>query len=158
MEEMSTIVRTMTRILYGFILVFGFYVIMHGHLTPGGGFQGGAVVASAFALLLVAFGVSPIGRNLKENFLSFFESIGAISFISLAFVGIGTTFFFVILDGGQWILFGEMLPNLGPNPGDLNTSGTVVLMNWAVGLKVLAGLGTVIMLFTLAAGGESSDR
>jgi len=45
-KMMSKIVRTITNILYSSILIFGFYVIMHGHLTPGGGFQGGAVVAS----------------------------------------------------------------------------------------------------------------
>ncbi|PKP54943.1 sodium:proton antiporter, partial [Candidatus Atribacteria bacterium HGW-Atribacteria-1] len=54
MKEMSRIVRTVTNFVYGFIIIFGFYIIVHGHLTPGGGFQGGAVVGSAFALLLVS--------------------------------------------------------------------------------------------------------
>ena len=64
-EEMSRIVRTMTTLIFGFIMVYGFYVIAHGHLSPGGGFQGGAIVASAFALLLVTYGTNQI-----QNFLS----------------------------------------------------------------------------------------
>ena len=52
---MSKIVRTMARPLVLFILVYGLYIIMHGHLTPGGGFQGGAVFASGVAMMIVAF-------------------------------------------------------------------------------------------------------
>ena len=56
MSGMSKIVRTMSNITLPLILIFGFYVIAHGHLTPGGGFQGGAVVASGFAMILIAYG------------------------------------------------------------------------------------------------------
>ena len=59
---MSRIVRTMTTLIFGFIMVYGFYVIAHGHLSPGGGFQGGAIVASAFALLLVTYGTDHIQK------------------------------------------------------------------------------------------------
>ena len=150
MDRMSKIVRTVTRFLYAFILVYGFYIIVHGHLTPGGGFQGGAVVASGFALLLVAFGTSPIGSRVKEGILSVLESFGALSFIGLAFAGLGTVFFYNLLQGSGNPIFGDKLPSLGSNPGAFNTSGTIALMNFAVGLKVLAGLGTVIVLMTLA--------
>ena len=64
--EMSRIVRTMTNIIFGFIVVFGFYVIAHGHLSPGGGFQGGAIVASAFALLLVTYGTEVIQQYIAR--------------------------------------------------------------------------------------------
>lgn len=154
MDDMSLIVKTVTRFAYAFILVFGFYVILHGHLTPGGGFQGGAVVASGFALLLVAYGGRNLGGRIKEAFLEFFESFGAISFISLALAGLGTAFFYNLLEGSGSLLFGENLPRMGPNPGALNTSGTIALMNVAVGIKVLAGLGTVVLLLTLALGEE----
>ena len=157
MDEMSKIVKTMTRLLYGFILIYGLYVIMHGHLTPGGGFQGGAIVASGFALLLVAYGTTGLRGRLKHSLFSFFESFGAISFISLAFAGIGTTFFYNLLAGSGSLLFGETLPQLGANPGDLNTAGTITLMNLAVGIKVLAGLGTVILLLSYASVEEESQ-
>ena len=55
MSEMSKIVRTITAIAFPISMIYGLYIIAHGHLTPGGGFQGGAVVASACAMILVAF-------------------------------------------------------------------------------------------------------
>ena len=141
---MSKIVRTITNILYSSILIFGFYIIMHGHLTPGGGFQGGAVVASGIALVLIAYGYDTVKSWIKKSNLSVLESIGALGFIGIAFLGIGTTFFYNFLanSGG---LFGDPTV-IGINPGNLDTSGVLPLMNWAVGLKVLAGLGSVVLL------------
>jgi energy-converting hydrogenase B subunit I len=142
---MSKIVQTMARFLYAPILIFGFYIIMHGHLTPGGGFQGGAVVASGFALLIVAYGARE--ARIKERLFSMVESGGALLFVALAFLGLGATFFYNFL-AGSGPVFGELVPT-GPNPGDLNTGGTLALMNWAVGLKVLAGLGSIVLLLAL---------
>ena len=147
MKEMSKIVRTVASITYGFVIVFGLYIILHGHLTPGGGFQGGAIVASAFALLLVAYGSATIKDVIKEKNLSFLESTGAISFIGLAFLGLGFAFFYNLLanSGG---LFGDVVP-FGSNPGNLNTAGIIPLMNISVGLKVLAGIGSIVILMAL---------
>jgi multicomponent Na+:H+ antiporter subunit B len=141
---MSKIVRTVTNILFSFILIFGFYVIMHGHLTPGGGFQGGAVVASGIALVLIAYGYDYTVQWIKKSNLSVLESIGGLGFIGLAFLGIGTTFFYNFLanTGG---LFGDVTI-IGLNVGNLNTAGVLPLMNWAVGIKVIAGLGSIVLL------------
>ncbi|MBC7220904.1 sodium:proton antiporter [Candidatus Bipolaricaulota bacterium] len=147
---MSVVVKTIARILLPVILVFGGYVILHGHLTPGGGFQGGAVAASAVALLLVAFGPGSV-KKLKAPF-SILEDLGGVAFVLLGFLGIGTTFFFNLLAGSGG-LFGAAAP-IGPNPGVLNTGGTVPLMNWAVGFKVLGGLGAVMVLFGLFGGDD----
>ncbi len=149
---MTVVVRTIARVLLPISLVFGGYVIMHGHLTPGGGFQGGAVAASGLALVLVAFGAARLAK--KKGLLSALESLGGVAFAALGFLGLGLTFFANVLarSGG---LFGGTVP-YGPNPGDLNTSGTLPLMNWAVGFKVLAGLGAAVLLFALF-GGED-DR
>lgn len=149
---MSVVVRTIARILVPVILVFGGYVILHGHLTPGGGFQGGAVAASAVALLLVAFGAGSV-KGLKSPF-SILEDLGGVAFVVVAFLGIGFTFFANSL-AGMGGLFGVPVPT-GPNPGYLNSAGTLPLMNWAVGFKVLGGLGAVMVLFGLF--GRGDDR
>lgn len=149
---MSVVVRTIARILVPIVLVFGGYVILHGHLTPGGGFQGGAVAASAVALVLVAFGAAALKKY--KGFLAVLEDLGGVAFVVLAFLGIGFTFFANSL-AGMGGLFGLPVPT-GPNPGYLNTAGTLPLMNWAVGFKVLAGLGSVMVLFGLF--GEKDDR
>ena len=143
-EGMSVIVRTVTRFVYGLILVFGFYVIMHGHLTPGGGFQGGAVVASGFALLVVAFGSAGLQGKLNLHWLQSLEEIGALAFLALAFLGIGTAFFYNLLAGQAGGFLG------GP-AGTLAAGGTVPLMNWAVGLKVMTGIAAVVIVMLIGA-------
>ncbi len=150
-EGMSVIVRTVTRLVYGLILLFGFYVIMHGHLTPGGGFQGGAVVASAFALLLVTFGSAGLRGKLNLHWLQSLEEIGALAFLGLAFLGIGTAFFYNLLAGQPGGPFG------GP-AGALAGGGTVPLMNWAVGLKVMTGIAAVVIVMLVGARKEEGDR
>jgi multicomponent Na+:H+ antiporter subunit B len=149
--ELSVIVRTISSILFPFITIYGLYIIMHGHLTPGGGFQGGAVVASGIAMLLVAYGSINIVKKLKEKHLSILESVGALAFIGLAFLGISTTFFYNFLAVRRSIPIFENVVPFGPNPGDINTAGTLPLMNLAVGLKVIAGLSAIILVMALAA-------
>jgi len=141
----SVIVRTVTRLLVPLVLIFGAYIIMHGHLTPGGGFQGGAVVASAVALLIVAFGAERLRRH--RTSLTSLEDLGALLFVVLAFTGIGSTFFYNAL-AGTGTVFG------GQEAGTLWAGGTVPLMNWAVGLKVMAGLGSIILLMALFGGAD----
>lgn len=142
---MSVVVRTVTRLLVPLALIFGAYVIMHGHLTPGGGFQGGAVLASVVALLIVAFGAERLRR--RQTNLTSVEDLGALMFVVLAFVGIGSTFFYNALAGARG-LFG------GTEAGSLWAGGTVPLMNWAVGLKVMAGLGSIVLLMALFGGDD----
>ena len=144
---MSKIVRTMTGILVLFIFIYGLYVIVHGHVTPGGGFQGGAVFASGVALLIVAFGSHSIHQRLKEQHLSTLESSGGLIFIGLAFGGIATVFFYNFLVGSP--ILGH-IPPTGANPGDIWTGGVIPLMNIAVGLKVLAGLSAILLTMALA--------
>ncbi|MFC2077425.1 MnhB domain-containing protein [Candidatus Bipolaricaulota bacterium] len=154
-QGMSVIVRTVTRFVYGLVIVFGFYVIMHGHLTPGGGFQGGAIVASAFALLLVAFGAAGVKGLLNKHLLQSLEEIGALAFLGLAFAGIGTAFFYNLL-ANTGSLFGASVA-LGPNAGALNTGGLVPLMNWAVGLKVMTGIASIVIVMLVGSRKEETE-
>lgn len=150
MSEMSKIVRTISGIAFPFSLIYGLYVISHGHLTPGGGFQGGAIVASACAMILVAFGSTWINDKIKEKNLSVLESIGALGFISIALLGLifGIAFFHNFLVGSD-IVFGT-IPGFGSSAADINTGGVLPLMNFAVGLKVIAGL--FVIVFVMAYG------
>ena len=148
---MSKIVRTVANQLMLFVLVFGLYVIMHGHVTPGGGFQGGAIIASGVVMLIVAFGSGQIKKSLRERRLALVESSGALLFILVAFFGIGTVFFYNFLVGSR--IFVD-IPPTGPNPGDVWTGGVIPLMNLAVGLKVIAGLSGAVLALALFSGGE----
>jgi len=152
---LSKIVRTVTNQLILFILIFGLYIIAHGHLTPGGGFQGGAVIVSGMVMLLVAFNHQEVKKVLRERLLSIMESTGALIFIGLAFAGIGTAFFYNLLVGSP--IFGR-IPATGPNPGDIWTGGVIPLMNFAVGLKVAAGLTAVVLALALFSSGEEIEE
>ena len=56
-SQQSVIVKTVCRILVPFVQMFGLYVIMHGHSSPGGGFQGGVILGSSFILLSLGYGI-----------------------------------------------------------------------------------------------------
>jgi multicomponent Na+:H+ antiporter subunit B len=150
MNEMSRIVRTMSAVVFPFAMIYGLYVIAHGHLTPGGGFQGGAVVASACAMLLVAFGSKWVEEKIKEKNLSVLESVGALGFIAIAFCGLffGVAFFHNFLVGSD-LLFG-IVPAVGSTGANINTGGVLPLMNFAVGLKVIAGLFAIVLVMAYA--------
>jgi len=78
MSGMSRIVKTTCSSIFPLIMIYGLYVIAHGHLTPGGGFQGGAIVASALTMILVAYGSIWTMGKIKEKNLSLLESLGGI--------------------------------------------------------------------------------
>ena len=150
MSGMSKIVKTISGIAFPFITIYGLYVIAHGHLTPGGGFQGGAIVASGCAMVLVSYGSIWIMDRVKEKNLSILESLGAVCFILLALLGLGfgTVFFNNFLVGTN-SLFG-VVPAVGSGLADINTGGVIPLMNFAVGLKVIAGLFVIVLVMAYA--------
>jgi multicomponent Na+:H+ antiporter subunit B len=154
MSGMSKIVKTISSIAFPFVMIYGLYVIAHGHLTPGGGFQGGAVVASACAMILVAYGSIWTMGKIKEKQLSVLESVGAVCFILLALLGL------LIIFSNDGIFFKNFLANtnylfgtsvtLGTSAANINTAGVLPLMNFAVGLKVIAGLFAIVLVMAYA--------
>jgi len=150
-KGMSKVVKTISFIIAIPIIIFGLYVILHGHLTPGGGFPGGAIIATLLALFLVAFGSYTVKSSHKE-LLSSLESLALVSFILLAFFGLGSTFFHNFLANTANI-FGKSI-SYGVNNGYLPTGGTIPLMNIAVGFEVFAALSLVVLImYTGQSGG-----
>ncbi len=154
MKPLSVVVRTVCDAFAWFLVVFGAYVIIHGHLTPGGGFQGGAVVATFLALLLVAHGGKRVLGWVRKKLFEGLEATGLLVFISAGFLGISTTFLYNYL-AGRGGLFGSTVP-VGANDGILNSSGTIALMNIAVGFEVVGGLS--IILLAMFAGIRALDH
>jgi multicomponent Na+:H+ antiporter subunit B len=142
---MSRIVSFIARVAWPFCLVYGLYVIIHGHLTPGGGFQGGAVMATGAALMMVSGAWDAAGRERHERRAAFFETLGLVGFVAVAFGGLlfGAAFFHNWLANTGCGFFG--LPvEPGPNPGVLRTAGTLPLMNLAVGIEVFGGISVIL--------------
>lgn len=155
--KMTKIVRAGADMLYPFCMMYGLYVVAHGHLTPGGGFQGGAVMATATALLIVAHRYEDVIAKVKKDGMKWLEVTGLMGFLLLALSGItrGSS----LLD--NWLansnnLFGAAVA-YGPNPGLLETGGILPALNIAVGLEVIGGL-SMILLYMLSGVKEQADQ
>ena len=137
MNGMSLIVKTVARIIVGLILLFGVYIVLHGHLTPGGGFAGGVVVAGCFVLLVLAYGSRDVKTEMSKWRASVGESAGILMFWFLAMLGIffGTHFFLNVLGKGK--------------PLHLFSGGFIPLVNVGIGIEVGGALFAIFI--TLAA-------
>jgi multicomponent Na+:H+ antiporter subunit B len=131
---MSLIVKTVTRLTAGLILLYGIYLMAHGHLTPGGGFVGGLVVALAYIHLTLSFGRKTAGPD--GGRVEGWESLGALLFVLIALVGLLAGTFFL-----NWLPKGEAFR--------LASSGTIPLSNLAICLKVGAGVFAIFLILTL---------
>jgi multicomponent Na+:H+ antiporter subunit B len=131
-EEPSEIVRTGAQILVPLICIFAAYIIMNGHLSAGGGFQGGAVIASGVLLTLLAF--PQYQPNLE--FLSATESIAGALFVLVGIAGL-------IAAGG--FLDNRILP-LGQF-GAFFSAGAIPLLSALLGIKVGCELSVILERF-----------
>lgn len=135
-QGMSVIVKTVTRLTVGLILLYGIYILSHGHLSPGGGFAGGVIVALSFVHLMLAYGKEVALRKLPRGAASFFESMGALMFLAISLLGFTAgTFFLNVLGKGE--------------PFRLFSAGIIPLCNIAISLKVGAGLFAIFVALVL---------
>jgi multicomponent Na+:H+ antiporter subunit B len=133
---MSLIVKTITRLTIGLILIFGIYIVLHGHLSPGGGFAGGVIIALSFVHLMLAFGKDVAAAKVSADLASNLESIGALMFLGVALLGfLGGSFFLNILEKGV--------------PFKLFSAGTILLSNMAISLKVGIGLFAIFLALVI---------
>ncbi len=128
LTEGGFVLRSGGALLFPLLMTIGFYIIFHGHLTPGGGFQGGVILAAAFFLPLLA---RP-GARLHHGMLSVIEGFAGASFILIGVVALfeGEAFL-------QPMLVQDSL-------GQLVSAGTLPLLYIAVGLKVGAELASLL--------------
>jgi len=135
---MTLIVKTVTRLTVGLILLFGIYIVLHGHITPGGGFAGGVIIALSFIHLMLAFGKDKALKKLSEAKTSALESIGALLFLGIALVGLlvgGSFFFNVFVQKGE--------------PFSLFSAGIIPLANIAIAIKVGVGLFSIFIVLVV---------
>lgn len=122
------ILRAGADLLFPLLLVVGLYVIAHGHLTPGGGFQGGVILAAAFFVAVLAHPE----RSLGHAVISVIEGLAGAAFILIGL--------WALVEDGAFLA--PLLIEYG-TLGELISAGTLPLLSLAVGLKVgseLAGL------------------
>ncbi len=128
----NTLLKIGTHVLFPLMILFGAYIVVHGHLSPGGGFQGGVIIASAFLLKFLAYGDA---YSLHHKALALFE---ALSGAGLVLAGILS-----VLAGGLFL--GNPLP-LGVM-GRLFSAGILPIIYLFVGLKVAAEITVLAEYF-----------
>jgi multicomponent Na+:H+ antiporter subunit B len=140
---MSQIVQVVAQWLVGLVVVFGLAVAFFGHLTPGGGFAGGVVVACGFVLAALAFGARTGPAAWMKRHASTIDAGGAWVFVLMAFFGYLAGHFFQ-----RWLVLGE--------PFTLGSTAFIVLQNLAILLKVGGGLfaGFAAIAAFTGSGGE----
>jgi multicomponent Na+:H+ antiporter subunit B len=122
-----------SRLAVGLTLIFGIYVVLHAQLTPGGGFQGGAIIGSATLLLYLGLGYRTWRRLMKSAVLDAAEAIGAGAFVvaGLAAIGAGAPFLTNLLPLGK--------------TGSIVSAGVIPLLNIAVGIAVGTGFAVLFV-------------
>jgi multicomponent Na+:H+ antiporter subunit B len=136
-KGMTLIVKTITRLTVGLILLYGFYILLHGHISPGGGFAGGIIIALAFIHIMLAFGKEAALSKLSKAKASFLESVGAIMFLIIAILGFTGGYFFL-----------NFFANKG-EPFKMFSAGIIPLCNIAISMKVGAGLFSIFVILVL---------
>jgi multicomponent Na+:H+ antiporter subunit B len=129
LRECSEILCTGSRFLVPLLLLFGTYIFTHGHLTPGGGFQGGVVIASGMLLLML----SRASFSLNHGVVRLLETLSGFGYVLIGVLGL-------VLAAG--FLDNRILP-LGEY-GRLLSAGAIPLIYSLIGLKVGTELSNIL--------------
>jgi multicomponent Na+:H+ antiporter subunit B len=122
----SEAVRAVGICLVPAVVMLGLWIVAHGAVTPGGGFQGGVILAAAFLLLWLAGSLRAYTRLTPAPFVDLTEGTGAGGYVVVGLVA---------------LLLGEpFLHNLLPYglAGKLSSGGSIPILNWATALAVTA--------------------
>lgn len=129
-EESSFILKKASKLLFPVIMLFGVYVMVYGHLSPGGGFQGGVIIASAVLLLLI----SDQHFEVPHAVISALETFAGISYVLIGLIGL------IVLDR----FLGNFLPHDVSEMGMLFSGGVIPLIYIVVGIKVGSEMSLIV--------------
>jgi len=128
-REGSELLATGAALLFPILILFGIYIFLNGHLTPGGGFQGGVVLASAFLLLLF----SDCRLELNHALLKGAEAISGAAYVAVGLLGL-------------WLAGGFLDPRFLPAGefGQLFSAGAIPIIYILIGIKVGSELTGIV--------------
>lgn len=142
----SLIIQTAVRMLIPFIQLFGLYVIVHGHYSPGGGFQGGVILGSSFIIMALAFDQQASLRQMSERANAVLANTGA-----LIFTGIGAL---CAICGGLFLDYGALDVLIPIGRVEWHSFG-VFLVEVGVGLAVMSIMAS--LFWDLGSNGEMDE-
>ena len=130
--------KKVSQLVAGLIFMYGIYIVLHGHLTPGGGFAGGAIIAGAFILLILAFGSSALSLKKEVAGSSNTESVAILLVVVLAIMSL-------LL--GLKVFFSNFLPK--GEAGSLLSAGVIPLYNIFIGIEVAGAILTIFLALVI---------
>ncbi len=133
MMKKTSILDLISRKLAPFMLLFGFYLLAYGHTSPGGGFQGGVVMASGVILLVVAQGVKAAESMFPVSFLTRVEVIAFLAFMAAGLAGL------VMGHGFLGNPMGQVQASTVPRVG------MVLFLNLIIGIEVGSGISLICL-------------
>ncbi len=138
MKGMTLIVKKTTQLLAGLIFLYGIYVVIHGHLTPGGGFAGGVLIAGSFILLILANGSDFIKLTQEKTGSTIYENLAILAAVFLAISGLlfGAKTFFL-----NWLPKGTL--------GEIVSAGMIPLYNIFIGIEVAASILSIFLALVI---------
>lgn len=138
MKGMTLIVKKTTQLMAGLVFLYGIYVIIHGHLTPGGGFAGGVLIAGSFILLILANGSDFMKLTKVETGSTIYENLAILVAVFLAVSGMlfGAKIFFL-----NWLPKGTL--------GELVSAGILPLYNIFIGIEVAASILSIFLALVI---------
>ncbi len=128
--QSSFMLRSASKILFPVILLFGIYVMTYGHLSPGGGFQGGVIIASGVLLLLI----SHKSFEVPHALIVALETFAGVSYVIIGLIGL------VVLD----TFLGNFLPHDISHMGLLLSGGIIPVIYVIVGIKVGSEMSIIV--------------
>jgi multisubunit Na+/H+ antiporter MnhB subunit len=133
---MTLIVKTVVRFAIGIMFIFGWYIVVYGHLTPGGGFAGGTILACGYVILTLAFGKDLSLRKMSDMAASIIDNTCAFLFVGIPLVGFAFGYFFL---------------NFAPHgtPFHLVSAGFIPLYNIIIGLKVTSSIFAIFLALSI---------
>ncbi|MCR5089442.1 MAG: hypothetical protein K6C08_08030 [Oscillospiraceae bacterium] len=129
-----------------FALTYLLYIIFHGHLSPGGGFQGGVLMVGIVILVYLGHGYEETISAFSYHLLHGTEGLASIFYVALAMMGVAA--------GAQ---FAQNVLYTHGNIGEFYSAGTIFWMNVTVGVKVLTGIGSISLLMIGVLTGKDID-
>lgn len=147
MKGMTIIVKRISQLMTPSIFLLGIYIVLHGHLTPGGGFAGGVLIAGAFVLMILAYGSDDVKSEVQKWRASFSESLGIFLFWFLALLG--------LIQGSYFFI--NLIAKTNPGkPFTLFSAGIIPLSNIAIGIEVAAALFAIFITLAVLRVGDKS--
>jgi len=140
------IIESLARFLTPFIQAFALYVLCLGHYSPGGGFQGGVLMAASFILLLLAYDIKECKRRITEKINIVLNATGVLVFS-------GTGLLCLIL-GGNFLDYSQLAAILPVGPEDARSLGILAV---EIGVEITVAAIMVSIFLDLASGGEHEE-